>query len=91
MDEKEQDLIDLIVTERINMLMAGLHKEKQEKEALDKIFEAEQLINSLDEKESSLIKNYIEHIFEASVKKEPYLYKQGFMDGIRVMRTINNL
>lgn len=81
----EQELLDSFVNERINMVLVNLKNDKTEEEN-KKIFEAEQIINNLPEYEKKLIENYMDNIMKLLALEEPYLYKQGFVDGVKIMK-----
>jgi len=86
----EQELLDSFVDERINMALVNLKRNKTEEENM-KIFKAEQFIEHLPECDKKLIENYIDNIMCLLALEEPFLYKQGFIDGIKIMKEFMKL
>lgn len=86
----EQELFDRFIDERVNMILIKLDRNKSEEEH-NKIIEAERIIDNLPEYEKRLIENYVNDNVELLAQEEPYLYKQGFLDGVRVMKKFMKL
>ncbi|WP_313260613.1 hypothetical protein, partial [Lacrimispora sp.] len=82
----EQELLDMFIQERIDMLLTKHSKMRPKKSAEEhqRILEAEHFINSLPDEKQVLIQEYIERFSDCLATKEPYLYRHGFMDGVRV-------
>ena len=89
----EQELLDMFIQERIDMLLTKLSKmhPKKSAEEHERILQAECFIDSLPDKEKELVQNYIEQFSDSLATEEPYLYRQGFMDGVRVLNLLGKL
>jgi len=89
----EQELLEMFIQERINMLLVKLSKTKPAKspEENDRIFQAKFFIKALPDDKRELIENYIEQFTDWLAKEEPFLYQQGFLDGIRVSNRLRTL
>ena len=89
----EQELIDMFIQERINMLLAKLSKSRPDEspEEHDRILQAEYFIKDLPNENRELVENYIEQFTDWLAEEEPYLYQQGFMDGVRVLNFLRIL
>ena len=89
----EQELLDLFIQERVNMLLTKLSKIRPDKSAEehDRILRVEHFIDSLSEENRELIHSYMEQFIDWLAEEEPYLYQQGFMDGIRVLNYLRTL
>jgi len=83
----EQELLDMFIQERINMLLNNLNKTRPKKtpEENERILQSEQIINNLSDEKRELVQNYIDNFTDLFAANEPYLYRQGFIDGIRTM------
>ena len=84
----DQELLDIFIQERINMLLNNLRKTRPKKtqEENERILQAEQIIDNLLNEERELVQNYIDNFTDLFATNEPYLYQCGFIDGIRVIR-----
>ncbi|MDL2302674.1 hypothetical protein LJC58_10055 [Lachnospiraceae bacterium OttesenSCG-928-D06] len=91
MDEKK--LMDMFIQERINMLLLKLEKTKPEMspEAEDRLMQAELFINDLPTKEKDLIENYVKHYLHLLFLEEAFLYRNGFLDGVKVTNLLGKL
>jgi len=89
----EQELLDMFIQERINMLLLNLEKTnpKRSPEKEDKLIQAEHFINTLPRTERELIQNYIDNILNYLFVEEPFLYQNGFWDTCRVMNFLKAL
>ena len=89
----EQELLDMFIQERINMLLSKLNKTRPKKtpEENERILQAEQIIDNFQEDERDLVQNYIDNFTDLFAANEPYLYQQGFIDGIRTMNYLNTI
>ncbi|WP_313585048.1 hypothetical protein [Lacrimispora sp.] len=89
----EQKLLDMFIQERIDMLLTKLSKmcPKKSAEKHERILQAEQFIDSLPDENRELIQEYIERFSDCLATEEPYLYRQGFMDGIKVFNLLRKL
>jgi ribonucleotide reductase alpha subunit len=89
----EQELLDMFIQERIDMLLTKLSKMRHKKSAEEqkRILQTEYFINSLPDKNRELIQEYIERFSDCLATEEPYLYQQGFMDGVRVLNLLGKL
>lgn len=89
----EQELLDMFIQERINMLIDTLHKNKPDKseQEEERILQTEIFIENLPDKEKKLIENYIDfHIIQLALE-EAFLYRHGFIDGLKVFKYIDKL
>lgn len=82
----EQELLDMLIQERINVLLATLNKTRPEKipDENEQIFQATHFIDNLPDDKRELIEVYIEQFID----EEPFLYWQGFFDGVRVVNLL---
>lgn len=89
----EQELLDMFIQERINMLLSNLNKTRPKKtpEENERMLQAEQIIDNLPDKERKLVQNYIDNFNDLFSSSEPYLYQQGFIDGIKVKNYFSTL
>ena len=89
----EHELLDMFIQERINMLLNNLSKTKPKKtpEENERILQAEQIIDKLSDEEREMVQNYIDNFTDLFAANEPYLYRQGFIDGIKAIKCITNL
>lgn len=89
----EQELLDMFIQERIDMLLTKFNKNRTDK--LEKehqcILQAEHFIDSLPDKERELIQEHIERFSDCLASEEPYLYQQGFMDGVKILNFLRTL
>ena len=89
----ELELPDMFIQERINMLLLSLKKTEttESKEESEQFFQAEVFINMLTQEEQNLIEIYINHFIGTLALEEPYLYRHGFLDGVRVAKLLGTL
>ena len=89
----EQELLDMFIQERINMLIDIFHKNQADKseQEEERILQAEIFIENLPNKEKKLVENYIDSLIRQFSLEEAVLYQHGFIDGIKVLRYINDL
>lgn len=88
----EQELINFIIQERINKALAKVQKaNKKSKEENKKLLKAERMIDNLPEDKKVLIEFYINDFIYGMAMKEVELYKEGFLDGVKTIKAINNL
>ena len=80
----EEELIDLIVTERINMILSREVK----KEEISTLEEGEQVIHELGEEVREKVERYLNLIIMQGAEDEMKLYRAGIEDGIRIMKRI---
>ena len=82
----DQELLDMFIQERINMLLSNLSKTRPQKtpEENERMIQAEQIIDKLSDKEREMVQNYIDNFTDLFALNEPYLYKHGVIDGIRI-------
>jgi len=82
----EQELLDMFIQERVDMLLNNLSKTTPRKspEENKRMIRAEQIIDHLSDDERELVQNCIDNFSDLFASNEPYLYRQGFIDGIRV-------
>ncbi|MCB6608451.1 hypothetical protein V3C10_16590 [[Clostridium] symbiosum] len=86
----DNDFLDMILTEYLDTLLKQLNTTSSEEEQ-ERMAEAERLINSLPPKDRDLIEDYCNSSIELLRREEHFLYKSGFMDGVRVMKKIMKL
>lgn len=89
----EQELLDMFIQERINMLIDTLHKNEPDKseQEEERILQAEIFIENLPDKEKKLIENYIDSLIRQLALEEAFLYRHGFMDGVKIFKYIDKL
>ena len=89
----DQELLDMFIQERINMLIDTFHKNQpiksQQKE--EQILQAEIFIETLPDKEKKLVENYINSLISQLALEEAFLYQHGFIDGIKALKYIRKL
>lgn len=83
----------MFIQERIDMLLSKLSKMRPKKSAEEHecILQAERFIDSFPENHRELIENYIERFSDCLATEEPYLYRQGFLDGVRVLNLLGRI
>lgn len=89
----EQELLDMIIQERTQMLFEKLKCSDQESKdaALKTIEQAENIMKQLSKTDRDILEQYINQIMADMAKEETCLYTNGFTDGIRAMKFINQL
>ena len=83
----------MFIQERIDMLLRKLNKMHPKKSAEEhgRILQAEQFIDSLPDENREMIQEYIERFSDCLATEEPYLYRQGFLDGVRVLNLLKKI
>lgn len=89
MDERE--LLDLMVTERIDQLYRQKQSLNKTEPELPFIKKAEAILGQLPKEERDVLNQYMEHQTLQLADLEPYLYSCGVSDGIRIMKYIQQL
>lgn len=90
----EKELLDMMVTERIQILVQKLKSARTPAERENPrllMDQAEDILNRLSEQEHALMEQYLDSMTDRMADVEPALYTGGFQDGIRVMKFINSL
>ncbi len=89
----EQELLDMFIQERINMLIEIFHQKQpnQSEEEYKQILHAEIFIENLPSKEKELVQNHIDSLIRQFALEEAFLYQHGFMDGMKLLKYINKL
>ena len=89
----EQELLDMFIQERINMLIDTFHKNKSDKSEgeEERIYQAEIFIQNLPNKEKELVENYIDSFISQLALEEAFLYRHGFMDGMKLLKYVDKL
>ncbi len=89
----EQELLDMFIQERINMLIEIFHQKQpnQSEKKFDQILHAEIFIDNLPSKEKQLVQNHIDSLIKQFVLEEAFLYQHGFMDGMKLLEYIGKL
>ena len=89
----EQELLDMFIQERINMLIDAFHKNQPDKseQEEERILWAEIFIENLPDKEKELVENYIDSLISQHALEEAFLYQHGFIDGIKILKYISKL
>ena len=89
----EQELLDMFIQERIDILLTKLSKIRPKKstEEHERILQAECFIDSLPDNQWELIQEYIERFSDCLATEEPYLYRRGFMDGVRILNLLGKM
>jgi hypothetical protein len=89
----DQELLDMFIQEHINILLSNLSKTRPKKtpEENERMLQAEQIVDNLSDKEREMVQNYIDNFTNLFAANEPYLYQQGFIDGIRTMNFLAKL
>ena len=89
----EQELLDMFIQERINMLIDIFHKNQpnKSKKEDEQILQAEIFIENLQVKEKKLVENHMDSLISQLVLEEALLYRHGFMDGIKILKYVDNL
>ena len=88
-----QELLDMFIQERINILIDTFHKNQPDKfeQEEEKILQTEIFIENLPCKEKELVENYIDSLISQLASEEAFLYRHGFIDGIKVLKYIHKL
>ncbi len=89
----DKELLDMFVQERINMLIDTFHKNKPDKseQEEERILQAEIFIKNLPGNEKKLVENYIDSLISQLALEEAFLYRHGFIDGVKVFKYIDKL
>lgn len=89
----EQKLIDMVIVERINMLLYQRCLSKKEgcKPEPPFIEKAESILSQLPKEEWDILNEYMEYRTLEMADNESYLYSCGLSDGVRIMKYIKNL
>lgn len=90
----EKELLDMMVTERIQILVQEMKSARTpaERETARLLMDhAEGILKRLSEQEHAVIEQYLDSMTDRMADTEPALYTGGFRDGIRVMKFIKNL
>ncbi|WP_349943820.1 hypothetical protein ABFV83_10970 [Lacrimispora sp. BS-2] len=89
----EQELLDMFIQERIAMLIEIFHQKQPNKseEEYKQILHAEIFIENLPSKEKELVQNHIDFLIRQFALEETFLYQQGFMDGVKLLKYIDKL
>lgn len=90
----EKELLDMMVTERIQILVQEMKSARtlaERKNTRLLMDQAEGILNRLSEQEHALMEQYLDSMADRMADVEPALYTGGFRDGIRVMKFINSL
>lgn len=88
----EQELIEFVIQERINKTVVNTMDEtNRSKKEYQKIIEAEKIIDNLPENERKSIEYYIKDFVDDIALKEVLLYKKGFRDGVKTIKSLMNL
>lgn len=88
----DEELIELVMQERINLALLEVDRtcRKSKKENVE-LLEAEKIIDNLSKSEKEIIENYIGNFISNMASKEVHLYKRGFIDGIKAIKTLISL
>ena len=90
----EQELLDMMVTERIQIFVREMKSAQtlaERKNTRLLMDYAEGILNRLSKQEHTLMEQYLDSMTDRMADVEPALHTGGFRDGIRVMKFINNL
>lgn len=90
----EKELLDMMVTERIQILVQEMKSARTPAERENSLLlmdQAEGILKRLSEQEHALMEQYLDSMTDRIADVEPALYTGGFRDGIRVMKFINSL
>ena len=89
----DQELLGMFIQERINMLIDVFHKNEPDKseQEEERILQAEIFIDNSPSKEKELVQNYIDSLIRQFTLEEAFLYQQGFIDGVRLLKDIGKL
>ena len=88
-----QELLDMFIQERINMLIDIFYKNQADKSKKEdeQILQAEIFIETLPDKEKELVDNYIDSLIKHLALEETFLYQNGFLDGVKVLKYIDKI
>lgn len=90
----EKELLDMMVTERIQILVREMKSAQtlaERKNTRLLMDQAEGILKRLSEQEHAVMEQYLNSMTDRMADVEPALYTGGFRDGIRVMKFINSL
>lgn len=87
----DSELLDMFAQERINMHLQEVKKKEKLEERKAIISEMENFINNLTDKERVLVENYIQDYENIMENHETILYKCGLIDGMKVIKKIQEL
>lgn len=81
----DKELMDMILSERINQLLERNLGSNPE------IDQGDQFLRGLEEKIRIQIEAYIDKLMEVSAKNERHIYLGGFRDGVKLVLKISGL
>jgi Uma2 family endonuclease len=86
----DQELLDMFIQERINMIIDVFHKNQPDKseQEEERILQAEIFIESLPGKEKQLVENYIDSLISQLVLEEAFLHRHGLTDVLKFFKYI---
>ncbi len=89
----KQELLDMLIQERMNMLIDTFHKNQPVKSEQEKerILQAKIFIENLSAKEKELVEYYFDSFINSLALERNFLYQHGFMDGLKVIKVIGKL
>ena len=89
----EQEFLDMFIQERINMLIEIFHQKQpnQSEKEEEQILQAETFIENLPIPEKELIENYIDSLISQLALEEAFMYRNGLIDGIKVLKYFDKL
>lgn len=84
----DKEMIDFIIQERLNQALVNAETVAEKEE---KMVEAEKIISSLPEDQRVAIECYLSDFANAVELNEILFYKQGFTDGVKLIKILLKL
>lgn len=91
MNEDEKELLDMIIGERVDVLLRQMKCADKREDVLPLIRQAEAILRKLPHDEWVTLDRYINDMTDRLADEGIYLYSSGFTDGIRVLKLISSL
>ncbi|MBS5065592.1 MAG: hypothetical protein KHZ58_17660 [Hungatella hathewayi] len=86
----DEKLLDMMLDERIDDILNHVKRHKNKKYH-KKMIEAENVIDSLSKHDKDLVENYCNNMMDLFCAEQKELYKQGFIDGVRILKKLMEL
>ena len=91
MNEDEKELLDMIVGERVDILLKQMKHTEKTEAVSQLISQAEAIMRKLSHEEWVILDGYMNGMTDRLADEGTCLYSAGFTDGIRVLKLINSL
>ena len=86
-----KELLDMMVGERVDMLLTLMKRAEKKEASLQLINLAETIMGKLPKDDWTILDDYINDMTDHLADEGTYLYSSGFTDGIWALKFINSL